>query len=966
MNGNIQTRSDRLKPLLDEIEKEEWGEAPSPDETHLDQVAQAFAKWKIPMGATQASAYADDEALYILLDGERGSGKCASVDSLLYLSDRLMLLGDANPGVHSGFHPLSIGVWGWDGSSLKPTDSSEFYKESDRTAIRLSLSHGAEFTGSPRHPIWCCASDGSAKPTFGFVSLSEIERRKNIGHRFWTPLFKHPGITRGGFENVCGLDVTEDVAYAIGALCGDGSCSKIVQLNARSLTLTNNDEEVIRRVKKGLNEIGCDIWKEKASKYGYYIYGSNIKMLIHAGKIDCLSYHKRIPWYIIKSRQSVLCSFLRGLFDTDGTVDKHGSVSLCTTSERLGRETQDILIALGILCVRRPKKSASGNPTWTISVFGRHASTFSRVVGFEIKRKLDRIVLDKEWNPNRYLYPDPIKAEIRRIFETERRPRIKTRHARIAPKMSGKRVITWTIRQAFKFIPSKEKLDAFVDMFGSSDELDAYRVSDTWVEVDGASYCDADLCDLSVPETRSFLCSGLINHNTVGALHKLVKHCYNERNALGLILVEVTSMAEEGGAWHKLIHDILPQWNQAIGLEASEPKLHPTSRKPFVWIENKYGSGSRVICMSMPVDSYVADRVKGMEPSFVLVDEAQTLRSPTYFTSVVQQLGRRKGIEGKQQIVYCCNPDGPSHWLYKRFFQIPVDEETGEWNKDYARYHIPISENIRNLPPGYYDRVLEAVRGDPIEEARMVRGEWIDRPAGRAIFADIYSDILHVRGDAAKNIGIVPVKGIPVVVGYDLGPAHSSIHFLQRLPTDEKAVWIVFDELNYVSTYTPYRLIVPKLLERMAYWDKAVEGKRPFVYTHFADSSAFNQVRGDGSFDVMVFEQESAKLGRGIHMKPAPKGPGSVKERIRMAMDMLEHGELLVSATCVKTRTALRMLESKGQRRGEYDPDAGLTPIKSPHLHVFDSMTYAIISVRSGNSRGYLIEENDARITHFG
>jgi hypothetical protein len=449
------------------------------------------------------------------------------------------------------------------------------------------------------------------------------------------------------------------------------------------------------------------------------------------------------------------------------------------------------------------------------------------------------------------------------------------------------------------------------------------------------------------------------------ALHKLVDHCYRELNALALIIVEVTSMAEEGGAWYKLNHEILPQWKEAIGLEFSEPGMHATSRKPFVWIENRHGTGSRVVCLSMPVDSYVADRIKGQEPSYIMVDEAQTLRSPTYFTSVVQQLGRRNNIEGKQQIVYCCNPDGPSHWLYHRFFEMPIDPETGEWNPDYARYHIPIKDNIHNLPPGYYDRVLEAVRGDPIEEARMVRGEWIDRPTGRAIFLDVYSEMLHVKGDAAANVGILPVKGIPVLVGYDLGPAHSSVHFIQRIPTGERPVWIVFDELNFVSTYTPYRLIVPQVLKRMEYWDKLAGGGRKFYYDHFADSSAFNQVRGDGSFDVMVFQQVSAALGRPIRMRPAPKGPGSVMERVRLTMDMLQHQELAISATCVKTREMFRMLECKPKGR-EYDPDSGMTPRKSPHLHVFDSMTYAIIAVRTGNSRGYVLEENDARITHFG
>jgi hypothetical protein len=32
------------------------------------------------------------------------------------------------------------------------------------------------------------------------------------------------------------------------------------------------------------------------------------------------------------------------------------------------------------------------------------------------------------------------------------------------------------------------------------------------------------------------------------------------------------------------------------------------------------------------------------------------------------------------------------------------------WNDDYSTYHVPIKENEHNLPPGYYDRIMEAVK----------------------------------------------------------------------------------------------------------------------------------------------------------------------------------------------------------------------------------------------------------------
>ena len=161
---------------------------------------------------------------------------------------------------------------------------------------------------------------------------------------------------------------------------------------------------------------------------------------------------------------------------------------------------------------------------------------------------------------------------------------------------------------------------------------------------------------------------------TVGGLHKLVRHCYNNFNALAVIIVGVKRQALEGGAWYKLVFDILPQWKEGMGLEYTEPKTN-TAKDDYLYISNRYGGWSRVLLLSMPVESYVRDRSKGLEPSFVLEDEAQTLESDVYFSAIVQQLGRRANIHDPQQFIACCNPEGPSNWVYKRFFLKSKDED---------------------------------------------------------------------------------------------------------------------------------------------------------------------------------------------------------------------------------------------------------------------------------------------------
>lgn len=416
---------------------------------------------------------------------------------------------------------------------------------------------------------------------------------------------------------------------------------------------------------------------------------------------------------------------------------------------------------------------------------------------------------------------------------------------------------------------------------------------------------------------------------TQGALHELVHASRENFNGLGLIITKIRRQGEEGGAWEKLIFQVLPEWKKGCGLEVSEVGKTDNKDK-FIWIKNRFGSWSRILAISLFVDEHVADRVKGMEPNFVVVDEGQTFKNASVFRSLVQQIGRRPNITTKQQIIFCANPAGPSHWLYQRFFLYPVDNKQGKWNPQYFVRHIPLTDNEQNLPEGYWDNVLEACRGDEIEYRRMVKGEWVDRPEGIPLFAEFWDPKIHVRGNAARRQGIIPCTQFSIITGWDLGAAHSSVHFLQMIPTHTKIIWTIFDELVYVDRYVPYRLLVPRVLRRMDYWNARCN--HSFTFEHISDDSAFNQFRAaQGSFDALDVKQISD--GR-IVLKAAPKGEGSKASRARIIREMLLQEEILVSDTCPKTKEVFGMLEE--------DPKNPGAAKRSRFIHPFDSFSYPI------------------------
>lgn len=436
---------------------------------------------------------------------------------------------------------------------------------------------------------------------------------------------------------------------------------------------------------------------------------------------------------------------------------------------------------------------------------------------------------------------------------------------------------------------------------------------------------------------------------TVVGVHALVDHCRENFNARALVIVPTGRQGEEGGAWHKLNTFVRDEWEHGGAAIFTEPRQNKY-KDTYIWISNKYGGWSRVVLISMPYEGFVAARVKGIEPTFVLVDEAQTLESDTYFKHLVQQLGRDPKIP-HQPIVYTANPAGPSHWLYIRFFIQPVDEKTGKWNDNYYVVHLPISDNKHNLPAFYWDRIVDTTKGDETEYRRMALGEWVDAPTADALFKDDFNEELHVKGNAIRNEGLLPVIGQHIITGWDLGQAHSSVTFEQYIALKDRILWILFDELVFVDRYMPYTKLVPMVMERMDYWIK--RQKYQFRFQHISDDSAFNQYRAkEGSFDVKDVEDISKKR---IRMVAAPKGQCSIETRVRLTREKLQDVNLIVSATCTKHREMFMKLEENPKNLMQPKP-------KSRFGHPFASMSYPFLfyAARGSDSMRPQVGEVDA------
>jgi hypothetical protein len=387
---------------------------------------------------------------------------------------------------------------------------------------------------------------------------------------------------------------------------------------------------------------------------------------------------------------------------------------------------------------------------------------------------------------------------------------------------------------------------------------------------------------------------------------------------------------------------ILPQWKEGMSLEYTPSKMDPMTKDRHRWIRNRFGGWSKLLLMSIQYAAQVQNRIKGPAPSMVYVDELTNCDGREYWSFPAAQLGRRRGISGPQQFCASCNPDGPKHWVYQVFWVECVDAKTGTRDPKFSVYHVPITENKRRLPAGYVERLLGIFRNDVVEMRRLIHGEWVDRPTGEGLFKEYYIEAIHIKGDVSKGIGLRPSPGFPIVLGYDLGQVFSCVTLMQIIPTKEKTLWKVFDEVDHLGEKILYKRLAWEVIERMKYWQKLVG--YDFQYMHITDESAINQWRpgGDGSYDAWEFEREYNKVAdelknRRMKLLGCPKGAGSVPARVRLLQAKLYQEEVFVSDMCKNTKEMLMFLECDDK-----EPEK---PRRSKYLHKFDSLTYPMFKL---------------------
>ena len=193
--------------------------------------------------------------------------------------------------------------------------------------------------------------------------------------------------------------------YLLGCLLGDGG------FTTAGLSFTTNDVDILNEIKKVLPE--KHILKEKY-KQNYIIKSIGVKdnyITNYLRKVNLFglkSEDKFIPDEFLINDINTRLEILKGLLDTDGSVDKKSGAPLFySTSEKLIEGVTFIVQSLGGVVTKTQKigkyKKLNGEIKECKNIYTLHINLPNGIIPFKLKRKIELLKNRTKYKPIRYI-----------------------------------------------------------------------------------------------------------------------------------------------------------------------------------------------------------------------------------------------------------------------------------------------------------------------------------------------------------------------------------------------------------------------------------------------------------------------------------------------------------------------------------------------------------------------------------
>ena len=446
--------------------------------------------------------------------------------------------------------------------------------------ITLKTSMGYEISGTPEHKIVVIDNNGN----LNFKRLENITNKDYIAISYNTNIFndrlalyyqfRPSKFDSNSYELKNIKYMNSDIARLVGYVIAEGSC--ISSEGTEFLSITNYDKEIIDDIIHICENIGAyarcdyDIEKNQGCPIGVKI---SSKMII--GFMYYLGYrhgakNKEIPWAILQSDKDSQISFIRTIFDSDGTVYYGESEDIVTSrirtktlveyyssSYELCRQLQIMLLNMGIISRLNIKKGVSleyrgeirnYDNSYRLSITGGEILKFANLIGFGLSRKkeiLNRCIEDLEskdrWTDVIYPHIDKkLKVLYERIKLMGKRGEIikkwvedfevGNKSTKITRKKSvslREYLISYNFEKPmWAYItgersPSKDTFEKILHILGPTSDMIEHKylkiLGEKFIfdKIENIKKEKEKVYDLTVDNVHSYIGNGIVNHNTI-------------------------------------------------------------------------------------------------------------------------------------------------------------------------------------------------------------------------------------------------------------------------------------------------------------------------------------------------------------------------------------------------------------------------------------------------------------------
>jgi ribonucleoside-diphosphate reductase alpha chain len=442
--------------------------------------------------------------------------KCVVGDTLVASSDGLVRIGSLHQGEpEDSFREERLVISSLDGD--RKTDA--FYYGGTRPVRTVTLRSGHTVTGTLPHRLLVAGEGGLAWKTLADITEADSVALQ-YGAEMWASTAAKLPRTEGsplhGNQKVVALPdvMSEELAFLLGAYASEGHTT----FSNWTITITNSVPEVLERVQQAWESVfglRARITADPGKCPAVVVSSKTVVEFMTALGCGSRASNKRIPDAVLRSPRPMVLAFLQGLaLDAYVTTATAPKWAICLDSPGLLDDLQAVMTNLDVLSGRVTKHNKLNSKDYDeVYAAGTQGQLMVSLVPF--------LEPDKAARAAEYLGMN-FKSGTADVV-----PGISGRelYQLIPPGQQGKdHMLSW--RAAFTFLLDPRTQQVTRSTLERVSTLPGVELPG-WLRqiIDGnlhfspvaaiADAGEAEVFDLSVPETHAFVANGIVNHNTV-------------------------------------------------------------------------------------------------------------------------------------------------------------------------------------------------------------------------------------------------------------------------------------------------------------------------------------------------------------------------------------------------------------------------------------------------------------------